>query len=1627
MIGASYPNYKDVWVHAVFVKDSAGNSKIFFNGIEVSSYISQDPWNDPNFPNGENIEIGRRSDEGWYFKGTIDDVRIYNRALNSPEIQTLDAQAPQPVATIAATVPATSTFGELVELSGTSGPSNQTITDHEWSIVKLVGGVETGSPLTIGTTATLITNTLPIGTYRLRYRVKNSFEEWSIPATKDIIIGDPVLFSDLSVHRDGIRFLDQNGQTVLNPKQGDQVFIQAEVKNLSLVDSQDSVLVTFKDDTTTIGSPTIDPISKGSTATVSIPWHVGYDSVGQPIAGYVDGYKVISVEAAYSGTQPEVSTNNNLATSFIVVGSPATGNYAINVTAASSSSSHYTGYTMTIFGEARYSWGSQMPTMGSQVSIVINGVTYSTRTTSPSGRYAQTVTLPQAEGSYPVTVQVNDNNLLGSAELELAVSTPPTPSPADLMVPMSYWSQTSTWMPMINITGAGLYTSGVTTYSQTGSALNFSAVVKNNGGQATASGFAVNFYANDPNGTPLCQTLVTDLLSPQQSITVNCSTPYTPSTAGVVTVYVQADMDNTVAESNEFNNQSNRGIEIRNAMPDLTPSAINFSAIPTVGDTITLSAEVTNNGPAELAANTQIIVEFRDGSVSGTLLGSGTVESPAALAAGARLTALVTWDTTGIITGNHQIYAVVDPGGQVAEDFEDNNQLGRSLTVYGNEIALSPSAIGFSNYGPLVSTPLTITGTIRNGGGLDSTGDTIQFYLGDPASGGTLIDSCTTGAIPGLGGQASCSINTTSQALVGTSYYYIKISNGQTFARALTTYSVPPADLHIVSEWIYHSPLTPIIGQAVSLAADIKNVSPSQTAGAFTVRFYVDNQGLLTMIGSPVTVASLAPSATQGVVASSTFPANEPAYAIKVEVVPVGFDANPADNEATTSFWAGDVPGIPTIGTATVGIGQATVSFTPPASNGGNPITSYTVTLYPPGGNASGITSPIIVSGLTDGTTYTFTVTANNAVGASTPSPPSNPVTIGVPAAPTIGTATAANSKATISFTPPTFDGGHTITGFTVTANPGGRTASGTASPITVSGLTNGTAYTFTVIATNDVGASVPSAPSNSVTPTGSTLAEAINNPTWTISTGGQDAWYGQTVITHDGSLAASSGALNDSQTSWMQTTTTCPSTLSFWWKVSSEQGYDYLRFTMDGVAQDGAPSISGEVDWQQISGLNIPVGSHDLRWTYSKDESISDGVDIGWVDQVVLTPIPLLPLAPTIGTVTAGNGQVVVSFAPPAPDGCSPIVGYTVTVSPPASGNIEDFSGEGSPITVDGLTNYTNYTFTVTATNMFGTGPASAAVSVTPGQDTDGDGVADNYDTCQRVNNPDQLDSDQDGIGDACDSTPNTAGYGSVIDAPHNEYHGVTCGACHSYALWWQYSPASASTSPSYATITNAVCTKCHNYTTHSSVVPGEFSVKCVECHSAHHQDQVDWRGSVNIDDLYLKRGTINGNFSVAGGQTTFAYTLAESYVVPNPEWNNTATWGNKNSTLPPSGLILVVDTTNATNTYEVISATGTTITVKGGIDPSKAGKTFGLVYGQMIKKIISTSQGNRDVKFFNPKKPGGGYTDSNNPVTGICQVCHDSTLSWNSSGSGSDPGHTGGANLNCTECHTMVQGFKP
>jgi Fibronectin type III domain/PASTA domain/Divergent InlB B-repeat domain len=203
------------------------------------------------------------------------------------------------------------------------------------------------------------------------------------------------------------------------------------------------------------------------------------------------------------------------------------------------------------------------------------------------------------------------------------------------------------------------------------------------------------------------------------------------------------------------------------------------------------------------------------------------------------------------------------------------------------------------------------------------------------------------------------------------------------------------------------------------------------------------------------------------------------------------------------------VPDAPTNASATAAAGQATVSWSAPAYNGGNAIKGYAVTRYVNGVSQGttnvGVVTQATIGGLTNGTTYTFKVAAKNDAGAGALSNESNAVTPrSVPDAPTGASATAGSTLATVSWSAPASDGGLAITGYDVTRYVGGvaqgTTSVGVTTQTTVTGLANGTTYTFRVAAKNSLGTGAQSTDSNAVTPR--TVPDAPTNASATAGAG---------------------------------------------------------------------------------------------------------------------------------------------------------------------------------------------------------------------------------------------------------------------------------------------------------------------------------------------------------------------------------------------------------------------------------------------------------------------------------------------------------------------------------------------
>ncbi|MVO09503.1 hypothetical protein GOQ30_10070 [Flavobacterium sp. TP390] len=145
------------------------------------------------------------------------------------------------------------------------------------------------------------------------------------------------------------------------------------------------------------------------------------------------------------------------------------------------------------------------------------------------------------------------------------------------------------------------------------------------------------------------------------------------------------------------------------------------------------------------------------------------------------------------------------------------------------------------------------------------------------------------------------------------------------------------------------------------------------------------------------------------------------------------------------------------------------------------------------------------------------------------------------------------------------------------------------------------------------------------------------------LTTSGNLNWITQATQVQAGVYAAKSGAINHNQSSSIEYTVAVPTggaTLSFYFRVSSEIGFDYFRFYIDGVQQN---QWSGNVDWSQLN-TTLSAGSRTLRWEYSKDGSNVSGEDAAYLDNMMITTA-----APAAVRIVDGNqaaGKVLTSDA---------------------------------------------------------------------------------------------------------------------------------------------------------------------------------------------------------------------------------------------------------------------------------------------------------------------------------------------------------------------------------------------
>lgn len=194
---------------------------------------------------------------------------------------------------------------------------------------------------------------------------------------------------------------------------------------------------------------------------------------------------------------------------------------------------------------------------------------------------------------------------------------------------------------------------------------------------------------------------------------------------------------------------------------------------------------------------------------------------------------------------------------------------------------------------------------------------------------------------------------------------------------------------------------------------------------------------------------------------------------------------------------------------------------------------------------------------------------------------------------------------------------------------------------LAITNATDAHSGSYVVVITNEFGAVTSAVARLSVwTPAHErALAEALSasNLIWKCS--GTMPWTAQSNFASHGSAAAQSGDVTHSQSSSLQTTVTGPGVIGFWWKVSCEPSNDKLLFYI-GTSEKSR--ISGESGWQWKT-FTVSSGTQTLKWTYSKNSSVSQGLDRGWLDRVVYVPdatatSPQIVSQPRGQTVTNGS-----------------------------------------------------------------------------------------------------------------------------------------------------------------------------------------------------------------------------------------------------------------------------------------------------------------------------------------------------------------------------------------------------
>jgi len=239
----------------------------------------------------------------------------------------------------------------------------------------------------------------------------------------------------------------------------------------------------------------------------------------------------------------------------------------------------------------------------------------------------------------------------------------------------------------------------------------------------------------------------------------------------------------------------------------------------------------------------------------------------------------------------------------------------------------------------------------------------------------------------------------------------------------------------------------------------------------------------------------------------------------------------------------------------------------------------------------------------------------------------SNPPAAVVPSAPTAVSASGGDARATVSWTGSSDNGGSSITGYVVTANPGGMTATagsaGTSAIVT--GLSNGTSYTFTVKATNAVGSSSASGGSNAVTPAAApnTSVTMTSEQVWTLQQvyDWNPNWSNVAYTPPSGSFGAQAINLSGVSYRWKHYNNVWPVDISIAKPSASNLSSLESAAQSWGTAASWGTSINGYFAVNGSQG--VAQVFHSGYWVVVADEMSSSSSDISQIVTAVVSNLP--------------------------------------------------------------------------------------------------------------------------------------------------------------------------------------------------------------------------------------------------------------------------------------------------------------------------------------------------------------------------------------------------------------------